>query len=250
MTLITQRDAVEHVLGLMREGKFIYREGKVFRMWDGRNGGVWLSEPKEVNRMSRGYKSLSIKLNGKTFTILLHRLIWEYFNGPIPEGLQINHIDGNKLNNLLENLELVTPSQNTQHAHDMGLAQPKRGEENGYAKLTNEQVEELRKLAEAGISFRKLGKMFGVSDGYAGQIAKRERRLGIGETPNRPTGIKGYRGSTNKSAKLTEEQVIEIKRMLKQGIKSSEIAKRFNVSFQLISRIKLGKNWGWLQNVD
>jgi hypothetical protein len=44
--------------------------------------------------------------------IRLHRWVWETFMGPIPEGLEINHIDHNKLNNSLSNLELVTHREN------------------------------------------------------------------------------------------------------------------------------------------
>ena len=43
---------------------------------------------------------------------LVHRLVWEAFVGPIPEGLQINHKDENKCNNSLENLEIMTHKQN------------------------------------------------------------------------------------------------------------------------------------------
>ena len=45
----------------------------------------------------------------------VHRLVWEAFNGPIPEGLQINHKDENKCNNSLKNLEIVTPKQNANY---------------------------------------------------------------------------------------------------------------------------------------
>ena len=38
-----------------------------------------------------------------------HSVIWEKYNGKIPLGMQIHHIDGNKLNNKIENLQLVTP---------------------------------------------------------------------------------------------------------------------------------------------
>ena len=42
----------------------------------------------------------------------LHRLIWEELVGPIPAGMQIDHIDGNKLNNSIENLRVVSPEVN------------------------------------------------------------------------------------------------------------------------------------------
>ena len=62
----------------------------------------------------------------------VHRVIWEAVNGPIPEGMQINHINGIKWDNRLANLELVTQSENTKHAYAIGLCCAK-GERNGRA---------------------------------------------------------------------------------------------------------------------
>jgi len=42
----------------------------------------------------------------------VHRLVWEAFNGPIPEGMQLNHLNEDITDNRLENLSLVTPSEN------------------------------------------------------------------------------------------------------------------------------------------
>ena len=50
--------------------------------------------------------------NGVPQHHLVHRVEYEAFYGPIPEGMQVNHIDENPLNNRLENLNLLTPSQN------------------------------------------------------------------------------------------------------------------------------------------
>ena len=57
----------------------------------------------------------------------VHCLVWEAFVGEIPNGMQINHIDGDKHNNTLENLELVTPKENIQHAWKTGLCKSRKG---------------------------------------------------------------------------------------------------------------------------
>lgn len=47
---------------------------------------------------------------------LVHRLVWEAFNGPIPEGLEINHKNRNRADNRLENLELLTHLENMRYS--------------------------------------------------------------------------------------------------------------------------------------
>ena len=61
------------------------------------------------------YKTITI--NGKR--MLEHRYIWEQAHGKIPENLQIDHINGNKRDNRLENLQLVTSRYNTQRSELM-----------------------------------------------------------------------------------------------------------------------------------
>ena len=48
----------------------------------------------------------------------IHRLVFECIKGEIPDGMQINHIDSNKQNNCIKNLELMTRSENAKHAHE------------------------------------------------------------------------------------------------------------------------------------
>jgi hypothetical protein len=69
---------------------------------------------------SRGYLILHLYKNKCCICKSIHTLVAESF-GEIPEGLQVNHKDGNKKNNAIENLELVTPSQNIIHAYDHGM---------------------------------------------------------------------------------------------------------------------------------
>lgn len=87
-----------------------------------------------------------------------HRFIWEAVHGPIPEGMQINHINGVKTDNRLVNLECVTPSGNRQHALATGLAPIVRGIQHGCAKLTEEQVYALRALFDSGLTATEIAR--------------------------------------------------------------------------------------------
>ena len=63
-----------------------------------------------------GYANLFLKcIDNKIRNFKWHRVIYTYFNGDIPEGYQVNHIDENKQNNALNNLNLMTPKENINH---------------------------------------------------------------------------------------------------------------------------------------
>jgi hypothetical protein len=85
-----------------------------------------------------------------------HRLVAEVFcigNGP---GKEVNHKDGDKLNNRASNLEWVTKSQNQRHAYDV----LKR---NYYKKTTKDQDESIKKMLASGMKQKDIAKIFGVS---------------------------------------------------------------------------------------
>ena len=81
-------------------------------------------------------KSLSIKNNGYLSVMLtdnrvhkryyIHRIVYVNFKNEIDSNLEINHIDGNKKNNTIYNLEAITHKQNINHAHKLGLMNKKR----------------------------------------------------------------------------------------------------------------------------
>ena len=87
-----------------------YSNGKIERLDKRLKNPVW-KEVSPTSFNSDGY--LLINIDGKNMK--WHRVIWVAFNGKIPDGLQINHIDENKANNSLENLELVTCKENINH---------------------------------------------------------------------------------------------------------------------------------------
>jgi len=65
------------------------------------------------------YITVHFKMN--RMDIRKHRMIYEYFNGAIPEGYVINHLDGNKQNNNITNLQMTTVKENARHAGESGF---------------------------------------------------------------------------------------------------------------------------------
>lgn len=113
-----------------------------------------------------GYQKIRLIANGLDVTERVHRLVAKLFI-PNPEGKEtVNHIDGNKLNNRVDNLEWADRKEQLYHAYKTGLKTAKKGCENANSKLSSEQVQTIRKLYKKGsrqFSSVKLSKMYGVS---------------------------------------------------------------------------------------
>jgi hypothetical protein len=92
-----------------------------------------------------GYFRLGIHNGKKAKLCGIHRLVAETFLEKIEGKDQVNHKDGNKQNNHVENLEWCNLTENRRHAYDIGLQKVPRGAENANAKLTEKQVCEIRK---------------------------------------------------------------------------------------------------------
>jgi len=114
-------------------------------------------------KVGAGYLSLTLKQQGRKFQMSVHRLVCMAFIGPQPNGLQVNHIDGNKENNAISNLEYITKSYNQLHRHWV-LGQD-RGEKHSNSKLKNDDVIKILKLLESGMSQTLIAKMYGVTQG-------------------------------------------------------------------------------------
>ena len=71
-----------------------------------------------------GYAHVSICIKNRSRTRRVHVLVAEAFFGERAKGQQVNHIDGNKINNAVKNLEYCTQSQNMKHAYQTGLEKP------------------------------------------------------------------------------------------------------------------------------
>ena len=132
----------------------------------------------KTHKIKKGYLRVHLMTNqgGKFF--MLHRIVLETF-APCPNSvkLQVNHIDGNKENNCLDNLEWCTQAENMAHSVIMGLRDnmPKGERVNGNV-LTEKQVLEICQelLNPNRESYAKIGKKYGVTK-YAIHDIKRKR---------------------------------------------------------------------------
>lgn len=99
--------------------------------------------------------------------IYAHRFTWAYFNGVIPKGFEINHIDGNKHNNALTNLELCTRSENMKHAFKLGLVtlSSQMSVHNNSAKLSENEVKKIKILLRQQTPQRQIAKLFSITQG-------------------------------------------------------------------------------------
>jgi hypothetical protein len=84
-----------------------------------------------------GYHSVTLYKDGKKKKQYIHRLVLTTFT-VFKSEMQVNHIDGNKLNNKLENLEWVNAKRNVRHAIELGLI--KTGEQSYASKLSSDDI--------------------------------------------------------------------------------------------------------------
>ncbi len=114
---------------------------------------------------SCGYHPITLCKNGVVKKTRIHRLVAQMFVENPHQRTNINHKDGNKINNHYTNLEWVTPKQNSDHAWKMGLIGKNhtRGEKHPSSKLTWSKVNKIRNLYPTGkYTTRKLAEMFGL----------------------------------------------------------------------------------------
>ena len=136
----------------------IDEEGNI---WSPYRGGRFLkSFPTE-----KGYYRIVLQTSEGRKTFQVHRLVLETFN-PIKncDKLEVNHINGDKSDNTLKNLEWCSGSFNVRHYLETGLKKHARVDSIGENKLTEEQVLEICKLIKnSNLSLQEIGKKFNVS---------------------------------------------------------------------------------------
>src|SRR5574343_747201 len=111
-----------------------------------------------------GYVAFSTRIGGRTgksFCFRVHRLVAETWIENPENKPEVNHKDGDKLNNHSSNLEWATRVENANHAYNTGLVIQKKGYESPLSKFSEEDIKEIRENKNK-LSCRKLSKIYGV----------------------------------------------------------------------------------------
>lgn len=121
----------------------------------------------------RGYMNVTLCVDNKLTTRQVHRLVMMAFSyNPEYKKLQVNHINGVKDDNRLENLEWCTSSENLKHAYQLGLER-QDGEHNANHKLTWEKVYKIRN-EYCHLSETQVAQLVGCNRATVGQVRRYE----------------------------------------------------------------------------
>lgn len=149
----------------------ITRDGRIFCRGQ-RKAWLILSVDK---RRGAGYLTAGL-FDGVSYKrYRVHRLVATVFLDNPRNLPQVNHINGIKTDNRVENLEWCTGSENRKHAFRIGLSTPTTGEKNGMAKLNKAQVMAMREMKNNGASRKYLANLFSIDPAAVSNIINLKR---------------------------------------------------------------------------
>jgi hypothetical protein len=195
------------------------------------NGSVWSLLSNDWMSTSldrRGYERVNLfnRITKKHMTIRIHRLVAKMFI-PNPENKpQVNHIDGNKQNNTVSNLEWCTNLENAKHSRENGLMP--------HNKLTEENVHLICKRLTQGIGVGEICRLYGFPYTAVWAISARRNWTHISDNYILP--------AIKKMAFIPRSEIVNVCRMLSEHKSSEFIAKIYGVSRACIDKIRIRKN--------
>jgi hypothetical protein len=115
--------------------------------------------------------SPAVSSNGRSQKLYVHILVATAFHGPRPDGMQCRHLNGNRSDSRPENLAWGTISENQMDRVPHGTSN--RGEMHGMAKLSIQQINEIRSLVSSGKSVAFVAKQFNISASHVYSVTRK-----------------------------------------------------------------------------
>lgn len=218
---------------------FIGLKQNPFTDYWGNEDGTIIKNPKgrlmKSGTLAGGYYRLGKQAcaNGAS----VHRFVYEtWYEKVIPDGMVINHIDGVKTNNHHLNLECVTPSENSKHAYNTGLAFGKSCSSNSQAKLSDDDYEKVIHLICCGADNEYVAEKFNIHSRYVSLLRHGHRwKCSINSLDDLPRSFK---------SPFSKEQLIVAYELTQEGVlQNFEISRILNIEVSNISRIRHMKGY-------
>lgn len=123
---------------------------------------------------THGYPMVNLCVDGVNKSSLVHHLVLSAFVGPRPEGKECRHLDGNRANARLSNLEWGTQLENTQDKLRHGTVRAPRGSDHGLSTLTVDAVRDIRSSAASGEKTSSIAARHGVTPTHVRRLVRRK----------------------------------------------------------------------------
>lgn len=133
-------------------------------------GGISMKEWRELKgTLQNGYVVHTLNLRGIKKQVKAHRIVWIAAHGMIPDGMVIDHINNNKTDNRLCNLQILSPEDNSTKARQDGLYMA--GEKSATAKISDDDKKTIQFLYwHTDMLQKRIGEMFGLCQQRVSQI--------------------------------------------------------------------------------
>lgn len=192
-----------------------------------------------------GYHITSLRCkDGKSHRVGFHKLVLSaFYDTPDfkEKGLMPNHLDGNVVNNDIENLDWRTDKENAEHAMELGLHKM-NGTDNPNNKLTENDVREICRLIETGEYYdTEIATKFGVSYTNISDIHKQKIWTNISKDYD--MSVRKKRNWAADGTRLDETKVHHICKMIDDGYDNQQIAVSNNTTAKKVNDIRTGTSW-------
>lgn len=181
---------------------------------------------KSPTKTRDGYLSVSLYRDGRGGARRIHRLVWETFRGPLEGGLVVNHRNGDRADNRLENLEAVTTSENVRHAYNVLERTPSR------AKLSPKDVVNIRSARAGGMELTELADRFEVTTACVSAVCTGKTWGNVGGPITSPRPMSQIGAEV--ARRVTDEDVAGVLRRYFEGERPSALAREVRVNKRTI----------------
>lgn len=139
-------------VGKLEPKQFVELARKHGCAYDREKGGIVSKQGRPKGHLTtNGYKIVYIQDNGIDYYMCEQRVVWWWFHENDDAALVIDHLNSDRGDNRIENLEAVTQKENSRRMRERGRDNPARAERSGKTKLTNKEAMTIRYLAQKGM---------------------------------------------------------------------------------------------------